>query len=94
MRKIRIIKTPVGFADETVRAQWVGVEIPLVSDKEAAATEAQMDPKSPSAGGYIVRGEDAVQALIDAGKQEAASFWARPVPPPHLRFGRECCEVV
>lgn len=91
--KIRIIKIPAGFAPEKIRAEWVGVEIPLVPDREASIVEAQMNVKSVSVDGYIVRGEDAVQVLIGAGKKEAAAFWSRPFPPPYLRFARECCEA-
>lgn len=94
MPKVRITKVPPGFANEKIRAQWVGVEIPLVDGEEAAEAEARMDRTSASAGGYIVRGSDAVQALMDAGRHEAASFWGRPVPAPHLRFARDCCEVI
>ena len=94
MLKIRITKTPPGFADEAIRAQWVGVEIPLVSEDEAAKVESEMNPKSPSAGGYIVRGVDAIQSLKDAGKEKAAAFWANPTPPFHLRFAKDYCEVI
>jgi len=47
-----------------------------------------------NAGGYNVSGVDAVEALLDAGKTEAAQFWSSPVPPPSLRFGTDYCEVV
>jgi hypothetical protein len=62
MGTIRIIKTPGGAASEHIKVQWVGVEMPFVSADEAAAVETSTNPKSPAAGGYIVRGEDAVQA--------------------------------
>ena len=94
MRKIRITKTPPGFADPKIRAQWVGVEIPLIEGTEAAEAESAMPRSSLSAGGYIVRGEDAVLALADAGKREAAAFWSNPVPAAHLRFARDCCKLI
>ena len=94
MRKIRIITTPPGFADPKIREQWVGIEIPLIEGKEAAEAESAMPRSSLSASGYIVRGEDAVLALVDVGKHEAAAFWSNPVPSPHLRFARDCCELI
>lgn len=47
-----------------------------------------------NAGGYIVTGTDAVKALLDADKTEAALYWGSPVPPKILRFGADYCEVV
>jgi hypothetical protein len=35
--KIRIIKTPPGFAPEEIGNQWVGIEIPLATDSEIEA---------------------------------------------------------
>ena len=45
-------------------------------------------------GGYLVSGSDAVAALLEAGRIEAATFWGKPVPPTLLRFDVACCEVL
>jgi hypothetical protein len=88
--RIRITKTPPGFADEHIRDAWVGVEMPAEPDKG----DLQGWSGNENVGGYNVSGVDAVEALLDAGKTEAAQFWSNPVPPPSLRFGTDYCEVV
>ena len=93
MGSIRIIKTPSGFADEHIRAMWVGIVIPLVPEEEAVEAEKDFRP-SESSGGFIVSGEQAVGCLMAAELHEAVSFWSRPVPPTYLRFARDCCELI
>lgn len=72
----------------------MGIEIQLAPRDEAAKALADLSPKSASAGGYVVRGMDAVESLYQAGKHDAAAYWDIPVPPPYLVFARDCCELV
>lgn len=88
--RIRIIKTPPGRADQHIRDAWVGIEMPAKPDKRGVEGWDGDD----NAGGYIVSGVDAVEALNAAGKTEAAVFWSNPMPPVSLRFGADYCEVV
>jgi len=95
MPSIRIVKTPPStFAPESIREQWLGVEIPLLSPEEAQAAEALFRQDDPNADGYIVDGTKAVEALWAAGKEDAAEFFGQPLPPQFLRFHKDCCEVV
>lgn len=94
MPKIRVITTPPGFARKAIREAWVGTEIPIVSGEEAAVAERTFDSSGANVGGYIVRGIDAVQALLDLNLQEAATHWSSPQPPRYLRFAKECCEEI
>lgn len=93
LKSIRIVGIPPGFADEAIRKQWIGIVIPLAPDDEAFKAEQLFKP-SESSGGYIVRGAEAVEALEEAGREEAASFWSRPSYPAYLRFARDQCELV
>lgn len=95
MKKIRIIKTPPGFAPLEIRAQWVGVEIPL-------ATEEDIKQDSPSGArigtanldGYRVLRDKAITALHEAGRHEAVYFWDAFPLGRYLVFKKEVCEVV
>jgi hypothetical protein len=93
LKSIKIIETPPGFASEEIRKQWVGVTIPLLPDVETEAARRMFKP-SESSGGHIVDGHEAVEALVSAGRHDAASFWARPHPPRYLQFAQNVCEVV
>jgi len=89
--RIRITSAPPSrIAPDEIREAWVGVEMPAVPDGETVGTWIG----NANAGGYIVIGVDAVEALSSAGKHEAAAFWGNPLPPSALRFGAEYCEVV
>ena len=92
MSKIYIVNTPPGLAEEHIRKAWVGIVIPLASEEEVDKAARQSGTPRESVVGYVVRGTDAVRALIDAGKNEAASYWSRPVSPAYLEFARECCK--
>lgn len=88
--RIRINKTPLGFVDESLREKWVGVEMTAEPD----SGEDGGWSSDENAGGYVVRGVDAVEALRDAGEEGAAMFWGSPVPPLKFRFSADCCEVI
>jgi hypothetical protein len=96
-KKVRIIATPAGFAPRHIREQWVGVEIPLIDQEEADALQDSLSWNSDGQyGGSIVRTCDAITALRDAGKEDAARFWemAQAQLGTELRFGTEYCELV
>ena len=95
MKRIRITSIPPGFAPESIRVQWVGVTIPLVTEEEKA-----QDPPSgisigaANRGGYMVLTSKAVEALEAADKTEAKEYWGGLVLGSYLVFKKECCEVV
>jgi hypothetical protein len=88
--KIKIVKTPPGFAPEQIRQQWVGLEM---SAKPEMDVNGSFRIGTENIGGYQVEAPVALQALKDAGKDAALEFWL-----PYLRgdlvFHAECCEEV
>lgn len=93
-KKIRIIQTPPGaIAPEKIRKQWVGVVLPVAQGGEHS------DPHwvgTDNADGYIVNTTDAIEALRQAGKTEAADFWEEIAHQTgeQLRFGSAFCAVI
>lgn len=92
--RIRIIETPPGFAPLNILEEWIGVEIPLV-------TQQQLDEDPPirrignqNVGGYMVLRSDAVTALSEAGKDEAARYWESLPVGKYLEFNRRVCQLV
>src|SRR4051812_11041468 len=97
MSSIKIIAVPFGFAPLHIREQWVGIQIPL-----ATKDELQNSPLSgikignENSAGHIVLRKKAIEALREAGKDEAAEFWSRaPIISiaSYLQFQREVCEI-
>ena len=87
---IRIIAPPPsGFVPADVREAWVGVEMPAEPDNGEGEWSSDLN-----AGGYVVKGEDAVKALLDAGKDHAAACWSTPCTPRLLLFVASSCEEV
>lgn len=94
MSSIRIISTPVGFAEDEIRQKWIDVVIPLVPDDEALLALIGFSwLADENVGGYIVRGDDAIQALFAANEESAALYWSSPVFPPYFMFARSCCTI-
>ena len=91
-QKIKITSVPPGFAPESIREQWVEIEIPLaenpISDENVA-----MKIGNQNQNGYQVKGVVAVQALRDAGKDQAAEFWL-PYSSGNFTFKKEVCELI
>ena len=92
MASIRIVSLPPGFADISIRNQWIGVTIPLVPEEEIRKVAAAHRSEVPT--GYTVRGTDAVRALRSMGRPTAADFWSSPAPPGYLTFAQDCCELI
>jgi len=91
MTKIKIKDVPPGFAPKHIREQWIGIEIPLT---EKPIPEGQGFKTGNSNGdGYQVAGIDAVKALKDAGKKEAADFWEK-YSSGNFIFKKEVCELI
>ncbi len=90
---IEVISIPLGFAPERIRRMWVGIKIPLLTDEEMKLVPPR-ESTGPIAGGYLVSGCAAVEALKAAGKHDAASFWCRPLPPRYLEFKKEVCKLL
>ena len=93
-KKIRIIQTPPGIiAPEKIRKQWVGVELPVAAPKDS---DEEHWVGTENTGGYLVNTKDAIKALRQAGKTEAADFWEemKHQTGEQLRFGSEFCAVI
>lgn len=97
MGSIRIVQTPPGFAPEKIREEWVGIKIPLVPERDL-----RQDPPVPhpaastndNADGHVVLRTEAILALLNAGKEEAANFWNALPLGVYLIFKKDVCEVV
>ncbi len=92
MAKIKIIAVPPGFAPEEIRKQWLDIEIPLAQNPIPEGKEVARIGND-NTGGYQVKGVDAVQALKDAGKDEAANFW-KTFSSGNFTFKKEVCEII
>jgi hypothetical protein len=93
---IRIIATPPSeLAPLHIREAWLGVEIPLPT-KGHLRKHPVSDFKlgSSNDGGHIVLRSDAIQALRNAGQEEAAEFWGRFPLGMYLEFRRDVCEEI
>ena len=95
MSSIRITSVPPGFAPEHIREQWVGVTIPMPSAQELAEHPvSEMRIGNDNLDGYLVFREKAIEALLEADKQEAALFWDDLLVGKYLQFKKDVCEVV
>jgi hypothetical protein len=84
MSGIRIISIPEGFAPYDIRAQWVGVEMPLADH-----------PDGDQPDKYCVSRQAAVTALKIARKYDAARFWDGFHPlGQYLLFNQSECEYI
>ena len=95
MAKLKIVRTPPGFAPEYIRRAWVGIVIRLPSVEEL-----KQDPPTnvgignQNSGGYDVLRTDAIEALKAAKKFEVAEYWQGFIIGKFLRFKRDVCEIV
>jgi hypothetical protein len=91
-QKIKIIAVPAGFAPEHIRKEWVGIEIPLAEDP-IPEDKVVMKIGNQNKDGYQVKGTDAVKALQDAEKFEAAEFWGS-FSSGNFTFKKNVCELI
>lgn len=89
MKKIRIVAVPPGFAPKEIRQQWVGVEIPLSGEDPTGGIWVGTGNEN----GYVVSADDAISALRNAGKDDAADFW-EGLRGTALRFNKQVCEPI
>lgn len=101
MNTIRIIETPRGFVRENIRAQWVGLEIPLATEAEIKEDPiGKMGFGSEDDGFFVlVSREKAIAALRAAGKSDIADFWTKLFEETYplgkvLVFERSVCVLV
>lgn len=96
MKGIEIISTPPGFAPEGIRVDWVGVQIPLATEREIAENPPSgMGIGSANQGGFMVLASKATEALKKAGHRRASLFWEEKIPgSSYLVFRREVCKEV
>ncbi len=87
-RKIRIVATPEGFAPQCIREDWLGVELTLAEYNFDGFRLENQDGDN-----YEVETSVAVDALLDAQKNNAAEYWAQFVPG-NLFFKKEVCELL
>lgn len=94
----RVTSTPVGGAPLAVRAQWVGVLLPVRRARPVEGPEPHLGldvvdrrPR-PIADGVAVARDDVVAALVHFERPEAAAWWAeflhRNPRTSHLVFRR------
>ena len=88
---IRIIETPPGQAPESIREQWIGLELPIQEEKDDGRG---LRDGTANSGGYKVLASDAISALREAGKEEAANYWEGLLGATILVFRTDCCEEV
>ena len=94
MSYVRVTSRPPGLAPDHIRDEWVGVLMPRVVGETAERVLARLSPDSPAAGGYVVRGPDAIAALLAYFREEAATYWTTTAVPPYLVFPRDNCDEV
>ncbi|MCA9352734.1 hypothetical protein KC901_00960 [Patescibacteria group bacterium] len=87
--KIRIVETPPGPAPEEIRKEWKDIEMVAEID-----TGGGIRTSNASDGGYKVTTQEAIQALKNAGKNEAANFWASIPLAESLIFHKDVCIVI
>ena len=95
MGKIRITKTPPGFAPLAIREQWVNIEIPLATEEDFKENPLSgIRFGSENRNGHIVTAREAVNSLRYNGRLDAANFWAGVTQGGYLEFSKEVCEVI
>lgn len=97
--KIRITRTPSGQAPLEIREQWVGVELPSIGRSQSQSCGVLGgEGHAENQGGYEVPLVDALQALHDAGRAEAVTWWSAWAQFMTFRailvFGADFCEEI
>lgn len=107
MAKIRIIDVPPGEAPKEIRMQWVGVEIPLLTEQNTEGLVSGVpggEPDHQNLGGYRVSPDEAIFALRKKDVMAAIvaadwwSDWRRNNPMGKMCeafiFAKNVCELV
>lgn len=95
MSSIRIIELPPGFAPKEIRAQWVGVVLPIASDDEISKDlPTAFGIGSGNSDGYFVFRDEAIKALRTAGKEKAVRYWSAFPLGKFLKFKKDVCAIV
>ena len=91
---ITITAIPPGFAPLEIRKEWVGLKILTPTDAQLRANPPLgMGIGNSNTGGFIVRRDDAITALHNAGKNPAANYWIMLALGEYFIFKREVCET-
>ncbi len=96
MTKIRIVASPPGQAPQWVRHEWVGLELPIVSEPGSGMQFGVMGGKPQNIAGFHVTQRDALEVL-EKKSSKAANWWRRNLPPGfsgNLVFNRDICQVL
>jgi hypothetical protein len=93
---IRVTKVPPSdIAPRHITEAWIGVEIPIVTEKFLRKYPLSgFKAGSSNNNGYIVVRTDAIQALREAGQDEAAAYWENRSLGLYLEFKRDACEII
>jgi len=106
-KRIRIIAVPPGQAPEEVRKQWIGVEIPLSIEQDAAGFDfgvfgGKPDPRNMT--GYKVDIDEAICALTEKNTAESSMAtkwwidWRENTLSGRMAdaftFAKEVCELI
>ncbi len=92
--RIRIVGTPPGFAPESVRQGWVGIELESTGRENADAAQPDARLGQENLGGYQVDGAAAFQAL-ERHNKAAYDWWIESCPEATasiLIFRADVCE--
>lgn len=101
MQTMTVLKAPNGLMKVEVRQAWVDVTMPFltlaeVRKKWAGTAWENPDPKLSDQAYLFVDIFVAIEALCQAGKEEAASVWLKLSNTgwsPYIAFRREFCKI-
>lgn len=91
MAHILIVDTPPTFTDFNRRmfSHLVGIVLPVATEDDLKSTPPPVfSPISVRVDDYLVMKKNAIQALLDAGRLDAASHWSQLNIGPYFRFSR------
>ncbi len=96
MSSIKIIAVPPGsLAPYSIRKQWVGLQIPLVTDEQLRQNPLSgFRQGNQNSGGYLVLRSEAIAALEAAGHLFEAGYWEGVTAGAYLQFKKDVCELV
>lgn len=96
MPSVKIISTPTGEAPEEVRKAWVGLHLSIEGLHKGSSRGVLGGAPAPeNQNGYLVSYATAREALVLAGRQNAADWWDMTEiaqTDGSLVFGQQFCE--